>query len=148
MVAYVGVEQALVDTWVEERIGSVAATLDGIATGLSDRVFLDAAPRSAEFPVVIYQCQDPPRDVRGVGTFTVMVDTLYLVKAIAQVDTYAPLAPIVKALHDAMTTSVGSAVGDGAVLTSVRTEQFSMVEIEDGTKWRHLGGLYRIQAQG
>lgn len=145
---YVGAEQVLVELWVKDRIATVADRLEEIALGLSARVYSEAAPKDAEFPVIIFQCQDPPRDVRGVGTFTVMVDTLYLVKAVAQVDDYAELAPIASALNDALTTPTGGSIGTGTVLTSVREEQFSMPEFDEGEQWRHLGGMYRIQAQG
>jgi hypothetical protein len=148
MSTYVGAEQVMCDIWVRERIQTVAADLNAVAEGLSGRVYQDFAPKSAQWPVIIYQCQDPPRDVRGVGVSSVMVDTLYLVKAVAQGENYDDLAPIAKALHGAMTTSTGSAVGDGSVLTSVREDQFSMVEIDEGEQFRHLGGVYRIQAQG
>jgi hypothetical protein len=145
---YVGAEQLLVELWVRSRIATVNAALEEIDLGLSARVYSEAAPKGAVFPVIIFQCQDPPRDVRGVGTFTVMVDTLYLVKAVAQVDDYAELAPIASLLHEALTTSTGGSVGTGTVLTSVREQQFSMPEFEEGEQWRHLGGMYRIQAQG
>lgn len=148
MAEYVGAEQVLVELWLRAQIATVNAALEEIALGLSTRVYSEAAPKDATFPVIIFQCQDPPRDVRGVGTFTVMIDTLYLVKAVAQVDNYAELAPIASALHGALTTSVGGAVGDGSVLTSVREAQFSMPEFDEGEQWRHLGGMYRIQAQG
>lgn len=148
MTEYVGSEQVMVDTWVELQLAAVAGDLNGIDAGLADRVYQDMAPRDAEFPVIIYQCQDPPRDVRGVGLTTVMVDTLYLVKAVAQVDAYAPLAPIASVIHAALTTSIGGSVGDGSVFTSVRERQFALTEVDDGKKVRHLGGLYRIQAQG
>lgn len=148
MGTYTGAEQAMVDTWVEARLSdvAVAASLNAINAGLSGRVFLDYAPKGTAWPVVIFQCQDPPRDVRGVGTSSVMIDTLYIVKTVAQVDEYAPLAPIASVLHAAMTTSTGDAVGDGLVLTSVRNDQFSMVEVDEGIQFRHLGGVFRIQA--
>lgn len=148
MTEYVGAEQVLVNLWVADRIAQRNADLEAIHLGLSGRVFLDSAPEDATFPVIIYQCQDPPRDVRGVGTFTVMVDTLYLVKVVAQTDDYGPLLPVAKVLHEAMTTSTGGTVGDGTVLTSVRRNQFSMTEYAEGSDWRHLGGMYQIQAQG
>lgn len=148
MPGYEGAEQELCNLWVRQQIASVAADLDAIATGLSSRVFLDYAPKGTTWPVVIFQCQDEPRDVRGVGLATVMVDTLYLVKAVAQLEEYGPLAPIAKVLHTAMTTATGSQVDGGTVLTSVRERQFAMPEVSEGVQVRHLGGLYRIQAQG
>lgn len=118
-------------------------------TGLSTRVFEDFAPQGyATYPFIIVQCQTPPRDIRGVGVSRVMVDTLFIVKAVAQVDSYAPLAPIVRVFDTALTSPTGGAVADGFVFTSVREEQFAMVEIDSGKQYRHFGGLYTIQAQG
>ena len=107
-----------------------------------------SAPDDARLPYIVWQCQSPPRDVRGVGTFRVMVDTLYVVKAVSQGTSYAPLAPVAAAIDRALTNPVGDSVEDGLVLTSVRNDQFSMREVAEGTEFRHLGGEYRIQAQG
>lgn len=150
MSTYVGAEQAMVDLWVESRFADplIAADLEAIATGLSERLFPDFAPKGTPYPFIIYQCQDAPRVIRGVGTFAVMVDTLYVVKAVSQVDSYAPLAPIARVIDAAMTSSTGSAVEDGFVLTSVRDRQFALVEVDQGTQFRHFGGEYSIQAQG
>lgn len=144
---YLGAEQVLVDAWVEARIALQGAALEAISIGLSTRVFADFAPEGTIYPFIIYQCQSPPRDVRGVGVSRVMVDTLYIVKAVAQASSYAPLAPVAKVIDAAMTSAAGSAVADGAIFASVREEGFHMVEIEAGKQYRHLGGQYRIQAQ-
>jgi hypothetical protein len=147
MATYTGAEQVLVDLWVKAQLDARAAEFNAVAAGLSTRIFLDYAPEGTPYPFVIYQCQSPPRDVRGVGLSRVLIDTLYVVKAVSQVDSYAPLAPIAKVIDAAMTSAAGSAVEDGLVLTSVRQDQFSMVERDQGTQFRHFGGEYKIQAQ-
>jgi hypothetical protein len=122
--------------------------LNAIQTGLSDKVFLEYAPEGTAYPFIIFQCQSPPRDVRGVGVTRVFVDTLYVVKAVAQTDSYAELAPVANVIDQAMTSQVGAPVGDGAVFSSIREEGFNLIEVDQGTQFRHLGGSYRIQAQG
>jgi hypothetical protein len=148
MATYVGVEEVMCNAWIEAQLALQATALNAISTGLSGRIYPDMAPEATDWPCIIYQCQDKPRDIRGVGTFTIMVDTLYLVKAVARTDTYAPLAPIAKVIHTALTQEVGGSVDDGEVLTSVRDNAFSMIEVDKGTQFRHLGGLYKIHAQG
>lgn len=148
MGAWVGAEQAMVDEWVESALAAEAVALNAIDAGLSARVFANYAPPGTRYPFIIFQCQDPPRDVRGVGISRVMVDTLYVVKAVAQSTSYSPLAPVAAVIDRALTSPGGAAVGDGVVLTSVRERQFSLVEKEDGTEFRHFGGEYQIQAQG
>ena len=148
MGTYAGAEQALTDKWAHERITAMAAALDDIDTGLSARVYDYFAPKTAKYPFIIVQCQQPPRDVRGVGISRVMVDTLYVVKAVAQTETWDDLKDIAHVIDLAMTSAEGSAVADGLVFTAVREDQFSLVEVESGTQFRHLGGAYKMQAQG
>lgn len=147
MSVYAGAEQAMVTQWVMEQLTSKATDLDAISSGLSLRIYEDFAPTEASYPLIIVQCQVPPRDVRGVGVSRVMVDTLFIVKAVAQVTSYGPLAPIAGVIDNAMTSSVGSPVADGAVFTSIRDEQFALVEVDAGVQYRHFGGQYKIQAQ-
>ena len=149
MGVYDGAEQALVTTWIRGRLASVSADLEAINTGMPDRVFEDFAPYNyAVYPFIIIQCQSPPRAIRGVGVSTVMVDTLYVVKAVAQVDSYGPLAPVASVIKRALTTPTGGLVADGNVFTSIHEEQFALVEIDGGKQYRHFGGLFKIQAQG
>jgi hypothetical protein len=147
MNTFLGAEQVLVDTWIEMRLAAVAQDLEDIAPGLSQRIYPDLAPADAPYPVIVYQCQSPPRDVRGVGAVRVMVDTIYVVKAVAQQVSYVPMAPLARVIDGAMTASVPTPVVDGFVLASVRNQQFSLTEVANGKQVRNLGGEYRIHAQ-
>lgn len=150
MGVYEGAEQALTDDWVRSRFIDplIVAELEAISVGLADRIFLEVAPDSAPYPFIVFQCQSPPRDIRGVGISRVMVDTLYVVKAVGSVASYAPLVPVANAIDRAMTSAEGSAIYDGHVFSCIRSEQFSLVTREQGEIFRHLGGEFRIQAQG
>lgn len=147
MGAYEGAEIALVNAWVESRLQAYAEELDSEAADLSKRVFDQFAPPSTLYPFIIYQAQIPPRDIRGVGVTRVMVDTLYLVKAVAQVNSYADLGGLASIIDRAMTSAEGGAVQDGHVFACVRQEQFALTEVDAGKQYRHLGGAYKIQAQ-
>lgn len=144
--SYLGAEEALIDDWV---MGKLKANLafDAIAAGLSTRVFNRYAPPGTDYPFIIFQAASPVRDVRGVGVVRVMVDTLYIVKAVAQVESYTPLIPVAREIDRAMTSASPNAVADGFVLASVREEQFSLVEVDGGKQYRHFGGQYKIHAQ-
>ena len=144
---YEGAEAALVDAWIEYRLGLLAESLDDINDGLSERIFSDYAPKNTPYPFIIYQCQDPPRDIRGVGVSRVMVDTLYVVKAVTETDTYETLRPIAQVIDTALTSNVPITIGDGEVLSSVRQNQFRLAEIDAGVQIRNLGGEYQIYAQ-
>lgn len=148
MTVYTGAESTLVDDWIRLALGTThAADLDAISPGLSTRVFLDFAPETTPYPFIIFQALTPPRDVRGVGIIRVMVDTLYLVKAVAQGTNYDALRPVVTVIDRALTKGDPVDMAGGIMLVSTRTSEFRLVEIENGKQFRHLGGEYRIQAQ-
>ena len=148
MGSWVGNETGLVDAYVLQQLAAKATALNAISAGLSGRIYADLAPAGTAYPAIVYQTLSPPRDVRGVGSHRLMVDTIYVVKAIAQCDSYAPLGPVAKVIDEAMTAPEGSAISGGLVLASVRDSAFQMVETTEGTQYRYLGGQYRIQAQG
>lgn len=148
MTVYTGAESTLVDDFILLRlVGTHGASLDAISPNLSQRVFLDYAPEGTPYPFIIFQALTPPEDVRGVGIIRVMVDTLYLVKAVAQGSDYDALRPVVSVIDAAMTEDEPVDMAGGILLTSVRQREFRLVEIENGKQFRHLGGEFRIQAQ-
>lgn len=146
--SYVGAEQAMVDVWIDAVLKAHAA-FDTISTGLSQRVYPQVAPDGVKYPFIVYQAQTPPHDVRGVGPNRVMVDTLYVVKAVAQVASYDALAATAHEIDAVMTQGEPQTVPGnlGTILCSMREDGFSLTESESGTLYRHLGGVYRVLAQ-
>ena len=143
-----GAERVVVDAWLPAAITSVAASLNAISPSLSTRVYLDMAPAIAAYPLIVFQCQDDPRDIRGVGITSVMSETEYLVKVVASAD-YASLGSIVSILNTVLTTAIGATpVIGGRVLSSVKERGFSMVEVDDGKQLRNLGFFLKIYVQG
>lgn len=148
MTDYNGSEEAMCDKWVKFRLNGHSA-FDAISAGLSGRVYNRIAPATTKYPYIVFQAQTPPRVVRGVGDAEVMVDTLYVVKAIAQGTDFEALAPVATAIRTALVAANGEAIPDGAgsVFTCRFEQSFSMVESEQSQQFRHLGGEFRIQAQ-
>ena len=149
--SYIGAEQAMVDAWCDAALKAHTA-FDSLFPGdatLSQRVFPQIAPDGTKYPFIVYQAQSPPHVVRGVGPNRVMVDTLYVVKAVAQVASFDALADVAHEIDVVMTQAEPVAVpgGLGLILASVQEDTFSLTESESGQLFRHLGGQYRILAQ-
>lgn len=127
----------------------IAATLladaDVIAI-IGDRVYQDVAPASAIYPFIVIQNQLSD-DMLGVGSVRIYTDTIFIVKAVAQVDTYDPLRPLAKAIDVALNGVTGSVL-DGTVFACIREESFRLAETEEGVHHKNLGGSYRLQLQG
>lgn len=145
---YVGAEIDMIDAWVEDRL-SGWTPFDTIATGLTSKIYNQFAPEGTPYPYIIFQAQEPPRDVRGVGSARVMVDTLYVVKGVAQAEDFHGLRALAREIDAAMTVPNGDldSIGGAAIFASIREQQFALTEIESGKQYRHLGGQYRIHAQ-
>lgn len=146
MTDYNGSEEAFVDEWVRQKLTGYTP-FDSLYTGLTERVFDRYAPAGTTYPFIIFQALTSPSVVRGVGDAEVMVDTIYVVKAVAQADTFAPLASVAAGIRSALVYPNGDTITGGVIFTSRYEKQFSMVEAEATEKYRHLGGEFRIQAQ-
>lgn len=142
--SYKGAEQVMIEEWVESTLKNHLA-FDTISAGLSQRVFDGLAPRGAKYPFIVWQAQSPPRDIRGVGPHTIMVDAVYIVKAVAQAKSYMPLKDVAHQINEAL-VQTGVNVEGGYMLSIARERQHSQATIEEGTEFRHLGGVYQVQA--
>lgn len=142
-----GAERVVADAWITETLASVD-DLNTISAGLSARVYADQAPASAKYPFIVFQAQDEPSDVRGVGSSSVMTEALYLIKVVAKAG-YVNIAPILVAVNTALNKPQGGspAVG-GTVLSSVKERNFSLKEPDEDQTIVNLGAFYRMQIVG
>lgn len=145
MTSGIGAESVLTDTWIEATLLANVTVTGHVGT----RVRLDQGNDDDLYPFIVYQLQSG-LDLRVVGPDRVWVDTLYVVKAVAQCDDFGTLAPVAAALDDALTSTTGGTVADpsGQVFCCVREEPFRLTEVSNGQQFRHLGGIYRLYAQG
>lgn len=143
----IGAESILIDQWMTDTLTGAPA----VTSIVNDRIF-DRFMASGQdmWPVIIWQSQSPPRDITTANGARFIVEALYLVKAVAQVESYTKLAPLVSAIDVALTGptdgGVCAVLPTGVILTCIRDSAFESVEVSDGKQYRHLGGLYRIQA--
>jgi hypothetical protein len=135
-----GYELITVDTWLLQRLA-------GDAVGVGDRVYADFAPRGAQFPLVIYQCQTP-NDVMGVNGARIMTTGTWIVKAVTPANGFAGLTSIAAAIDARLhRQTYGTVDGGGQVLACVRERPFKLVEVEDGKRIYHLGAIFLIQVR-
>jgi hypothetical protein len=136
-----GDEIPVINDFLDDLLGQDTILLELVVGRVHDGL----APANEKYPFIVYQVQAPSL-VRGVGTITIMADPLYVVKAIAQTNSYDILRPIVRRM-DALLTGYTGVVLGGSIEGIVRTAPYSLIEEVEGRQIRHLGGIYRIQAQ-
>lgn len=140
-------ETTRVDAWLFDLLTN-DAPLTALVGDAEPRIFADSVPQGEAFPAVVYQLQGGT-DVRtATRDSRVMINGLWVVKAIGQTDTFADLAPIADRIDDLLEQSTGGPAGsDGAVFTATRESPFRLPEPDEGVGFKHLGGMYRIYAQ-
>lgn len=133
-----GAETTVIDEWLLD----VLSDLDDI-TG----VYADLAPAEALYPFVVFQHQ-ASSDVAGVGpNARIMIDADYVIRVIAATTSFTGLVGIATEIDTLLEGQSGATTG-GVVLGVARREQYREVEQYENQQIRHLGGRYRIVAQG
>jgi hypothetical protein len=127
--------------WIYEKLAN-DATLAGL---VDDRIYDGIAPEGAAFPYVIYNFQ-AGADTVVVGAARVLNSGLYLVKAVAETQSYSGPAEIADRIDDLLQAASGAA-DDGLILGANREQPIMYVEAVDTIQFRHVGGLYRIITQ-
>lgn len=142
---YQGVETLIIDAWLVSVLGGDIGP-GGVATLATGGLHADIAPRGTEPPYVVWQHQSPPRDALTATDESVAVEGLLLVKVVVLGRSYAPARPIVARIVSLIGRAEAD-IPDGRVLACVREGAFRLPEITDGVEYRHLGYLFRYQAQ-
>lgn len=138
---YVGSEVVLGYDWIQTVL-----LADAGVSAITTDIYQDRAPVVAAYPFIVIQSQQAT-DVMGVGTARIITDSIYIVKSIAQSETYTPLIPLAKAIDLALHGVTGTLSG-GSIFACIREESFRFSETEDGDHFKHLGGIYKLQLQG
>lgn len=134
-----GAEALVVDGWLYARLSGDAE----LSTLVGGRIFSALAPPDTPVPFVVYSSQTW-RDVRGVGPRArILSESVYQVKAIGEGRSFGPLRRIAERIDELLDGAAGPADG-GEVAGVAREEQLAFVEVDEGTEYRHLGGLYRL----
>lgn len=127
-------ELVSVSEWIRSVLGSNKA-------GVADRVYNGVAPKSATYPMILFQYQDG-EDVRGVGTVRIMGNGRWLLRVVGKESTSTTLETIWDTMHGCLNAKSGT-----GVLHCIKEEPFEMVEVIDGVQYRYLGAIYRIYAE-
>lgn len=137
-----GDEASRVEQWLYSTLSGDAALTVLVGT----RIYSETAPPSTSSPLLVYSMQSA-HDVAGASAQRIMIDGLWLIKAVTTGASYSPLTPIMDRVDALLHRSDGGTAGTAIVFTSVREYPVRYHEITDGVGYRHLGGVYRIWAQ-
>lgn len=144
-----GDELEIADQWLYETL----AADDALAALVGDpkRIFADQADPGTTGLTVIFGVLSPDDVLTATGGERVMVDALYLVKAVASQDDaedwLGVLRDAARRIDAVLHKAAGTAAG-GFVFSCIRQRPFRLVENDEaGVQHRHRGGEYRLLIQ-
>jgi hypothetical protein len=129
----------------EEFFYTLLANDAALQALVGNRVYSGTAPEGSAYPLVQFSFEGG-RDVQEVAGHPIMIDELYVVKAVGKGNRLDTLKPIYERVHTLLQRASGT-VADGKVIACVRQTPIKYEEIDNGITYRHLGGIYRIQSQ-
>ena len=130
------------EAWLYGKLHGDATLLALVPGG----VYTWPVPTTISGAFALYQMQ-AANDIRGNGPTRIGVNGLWLVRAVAETQSFGGnLLAAANRIDVLLQAASGTATG-GVVWACVREEPFQLVETRDGRQWRHLGGQYRIWVQ-
>lgn len=141
-------ELSIIDEYFDATLGT-DSTLTALVGGATNpRIGPDSATRGSAYPLVTWHLQTPYPDVVTAGQQRAMVRSLWAVKAVHETRDWHG---VIKTIADRIDELLHASHGDtpsGRVLTCTRDSVLRYPEVTgDGHEYRHLGGLYLIEAQ-
>ena len=105
----------------------------------------DFIPEEEDYPGIVWTMMST-NDVVGIGATRIMLDDVFLIKAIDKNEGYATVAAIYAEI-DTLFKKVSWRDGDDFVIACSRVGRVKYKTFEGGASYAHLGGLYRIYSQ-
>ena len=137
-----GIEVVESDIWLDNILKTdteIETVFDNAS--LPVNVYDRLAPVDAPYPHILWHLESAV-DSGGINK-RIMVNTIYVVRVVAEVDSYTPLKPFAKAIDDVLEGAEGT-TDDGLVLGVRREAPYHNVEESEGRQIRSLGGRYKI----
>lgn len=129
----------VIEAWLYDTLSSDAA----LTALVGDRVVGTLAPGDVPTPYVVFFLSSAS-DVSAVPTIRIQVDAIYTVKAVGDGAAWGQVRDIA-ARVDELLHGVNTTTSNGQV-SCVRQSIVQYAEVNQGTQYRHLGGLFRVRA--
>lgn len=137
-------ETRAAQAWINARLGAAAA----VTALVSTRIYDSLAPQGAALPYIIASYQSGQVTTTVGGQSRIVAQPVFLIKGVAEGGSFVTADQIAAALDDALLGAAGTTVTlDGVayrVDSAVQVVPIRYVELLDGRRINHSGGLYRL----
>lgn len=136
------VHSYIAEKWLYQTLAADAALV--AATG--GRIWADVAQEAAPSGVWVLYTAQVSTDLAVVGARIVWSEGTYIVRAMTEGPSYAPLLATAERIHALLHGQRGE-VDEGTVISCTRVAPFRLTQTVDGRSFRQLGGFYRVVTQ-
>lgn len=132
---------------IERWLYTVLSSDGALTAVVSTRIYADRIPQdvASPYPCVVFGHLSA-RDLMGVGAFRIWANSLYVIRAIDETESFAGNVKTAADRIDAVLHAASGSNVDGEIFACTRESPFRMSEETDGRVFQHLGGQYRILA--
>lgn len=134
-------ETSYVAQWLYTTLSSDPVLSSSAIGGVHE----DPAPQGTNFPFIVFSLTSA-LDVQVHNAMRIMVDSLWLIKAVDQYESFSRVRLLVDRIDQLLHRASGT-VTDAILYSSVREESIRQTEVDDGKHYRHLGAQYRVHVQ-
>jgi hypothetical protein len=136
-----GQETLKISQWLYQTLASDPV----LQSYVGDRIVEGLADTSVQTPFILFAFNESS-DKRVVGGERIWTYAVYMIKAIGEGGSFAPLQPIVDRIDAVLDRARGSVPG-AQILYCERDRPFQYVTWELGSQWRHIGAYWYIYIQ-
>jgi hypothetical protein len=131
----------VIEPWLYDLLSTDSEIVDLVGESVSGTL----SGELLATPYVTFLLQDHG-DIQGVGGIEIMGDCLYMVKAVDRASGWDTVGPIAARIHALLHRPHTNITIPNGSLTTIRERIIQYPEVNEGIQFRHLGGIYRIQA--
>lgn len=137
-------ESTLTARWIHTTLTGDATITSLVGARVAD----DPAPAAMAEPLIVFGLLSTNDVATAAGVYRVMTDSLWLIRAIGEGESYEQLAAIATRIDQLFHRAAASVTG-GTVFSSTREREHRQSELDQqtGKQYRHLGGEYRVLTQ-
>lgn len=136
-------EQDVMEAWLYETLSGDTVLNDEL--GIGGRIYCGLAPVGATYPLVVFSSA-APQDIVVTGAIRIATRDTYRVEVIGRGNGFGAISAIATRVDELLHRGRGEA-GTGGVFSCVREAPLSRIEVQDGVRYYHRGGEYRIIAK-
>lgn len=136
-----GLETLVAEQFISAKLKADTTLVAALADGTSG-IWVDVPAATAKYPLVQI-VHSTSTDLWHLGRYLIWSDNVYIVRGVAQSQSFTTLKTIARRINAVLESTNGS-TSDGTVFGVARMRPFRMSETDGNLHFRYLGAFFRV----